>query len=77
LGVRRRQNHESPHDDGLDYGLSLLRLLSDLAAVSSGVCLVPFGFLAPLYLLPNYIPSGLVLVCLDYWIRVLVPTKLV
>lgn len=73
MGVRRRQNDESPHDDGLDHGLSLLRLLSHLAAVSSGVCLVPFGFLAAPYLLLNFVTGTFVLVYLDGWIRVLVP----
>ena len=70
--VRWGQDDEPLDDSWARSGVSLLRLLPDLADLFEGFCLVLVRDLAALHLLLDHLASCPLLGCMDRWLGALV-----
>lgn len=70
LDLRGEQNSQPFHDSGSSDWIFLLCLLSDLAYLFEGFCVVHVGQSLALYLLPHFRQSFRLFVRLDHWVRV-------
>lgn len=68
MALRRKQDN-APLDDGWSsHGISMLRMLPDLAVFLEGFCVVHVGVTATIHFLPDHVKIHALFDCMDRWV---------